>query len=142
MHMGFQGNPFTWSNMRVSFANVWERLDRALCSTEWRDSFPEGSVFHLPFIASDHCPLRLVLQPGGDRRSKGFKFEAMWIKEETSALVIKRAWKTHCPGSNMFRLCRMLNNRRMSSAKWNRDVFGNLHQRKAVLSSALANLQS
>ncbi|KAF8409463.1 hypothetical protein HHK36_005539 [Tetracentron sinense] len=36
MDLGYQGNPFSWSNKRAGTASIRERLDRALCTTEWR----------------------------------------------------------------------------------------------------------
>ncbi|KAF8405522.1 hypothetical protein HHK36_010429 [Tetracentron sinense] len=63
LDLGFQGNPFSWTNKRVGRDNVRERLDRALCSVAWRLRFDSAMVSHLPMVGSDHCPLLVHLQP-------------------------------------------------------------------------------
>ena len=46
--MGFIGAKFTWMTKRGVHEEIWERLDRAVCSMEWRLQFMEGLVRHLP----------------------------------------------------------------------------------------------
>ncbi|XP_021729697.1 uncharacterized protein LOC110696651 [Chenopodium quinoa] len=38
--LGFNGNPFIWNNARDIIDHICERLDRALGSAKWLESFP------------------------------------------------------------------------------------------------------
>lgn len=75
--LGFEGNPFTWTNKRSGIANIQERLDRAFANDVWKLQFPNASVLHLPAIQSDHCPLLLRSSPNHHNMARPFKFESM-----------------------------------------------------------------
>ncbi|KAJ1431883.1 Endonuclease/exonuclease/phosphatase superfamily [Sesbania bispinosa] len=55
--VGFVGYPFTWRR-----GNLAERLDRVLINLDWRLRFQQASVYHLPFLKSDHVPLWLCFK--------------------------------------------------------------------------------
>ncbi|KAL2936222.1 Exodeoxyribonuclease III [Bienertia sinuspersici] len=59
--LGFQGNPFTWTNGREGAAVIRERLDRAITNTKWLEAFPKTKVMHLTRTYSDHCPILVNL---------------------------------------------------------------------------------
>ncbi|KAL2906857.1 hypothetical protein RDABS01_005567 [Bienertia sinuspersici] len=59
--LGFQGNPFTWTNGREGAAVIRERLDRAIANTKWLEAFPKTKVMHLTRTYSDHCPILVNL---------------------------------------------------------------------------------
>ncbi|KAK0608600.1 hypothetical protein LWI29_033148 [Acer saccharum] len=82
--MGFIGQKFTWMIKRGICEEIWERLDRALCSMEWRSLFTKGFIRHLPRNSSDHCPIMLNLHSSHVPRNplKPFRFEVMWMKHE------------------------------------------------------------
>ena len=44
LDMGFIGQKFTWMTRRGLCEDIWERLDRALCSMEWRSLYAKGFV--------------------------------------------------------------------------------------------------
>jgi hypothetical protein len=77
--------------------DIWVRLDRALCSMEWRVSFGEGYVRHLPRVTSDHCPIMLCLHSSHIPRGpiKPFRFEVMWLKHEEFSDVVRCNWGSH-----------------------------------------------
>lgn len=62
MDLGSKGCTFTWNNNRSGEDLVKERLDRMLCSREWRLTFPAAEVFALPALGSDHSPLLLTTE--------------------------------------------------------------------------------
>ncbi|KAL7239041.1 hypothetical protein ACSBR2_005022 [Camellia fascicularis] len=62
MDLGCSGPNLTWSNGRQGMANMLERLDRAVCNTEWRAAFSEGAVQNLPRTYSDHSPMVVYTQ--------------------------------------------------------------------------------
>ncbi|KAL5773507.1 hypothetical protein ACOSP7_013098 [Xanthoceras sorbifolium] len=93
--LGFVGQKYTWMTRRGISEEIWERLDRAVCSNSWRIKFAEGFVKHLPRINSDHCPLLLLTRSNHmpEARLKPFRFEAMWLKHKEFVDVIKKNWK-------------------------------------------------
>ncbi|XP_028112975.1 uncharacterized protein LOC114311106 [Camellia sinensis] len=62
MDLGSSGPSMTWTNNRKGLANTMERLDRAMCNSEWRTMFPEATVRILPRTYSDHSPLLVYTQ--------------------------------------------------------------------------------
>jgi hypothetical protein len=90
--MGCTGDKFTWRR-----AEVRERLDRAVCNSDWKLLFPLASVSNEPHFRSDHRPV-LVDTEFYDanlirRRSGGRKFEARWLAEESVNEIVKTAWE-------------------------------------------------
>ncbi|KAK3183242.1 hypothetical protein Dsin_030528 [Dipteronia sinensis] len=75
--------------------DIWERLDRALCSMDWRIMFAEGYVRHLPRVASDHCPILLCPHSTHipHNNLKPFRFKAMWLKHDKFGDLVKHVWE-------------------------------------------------
>lgn len=63
MDLEGKGCAYTWANNRDVDELIRKRPDRALCSMDWRVSFPSVEVFALPAIGSDHSPILLNLFP-------------------------------------------------------------------------------
>nr|POF20930.1 hypothetical protein CFP56_76297 [Quercus suber] len=102
--MGYKGQDYTWSRRMGNRGWVRERLDRALVSTNWTARFPQMQLHHKPNSASDHCVLVLKDVQNSRkkrRRKKLFRFEEMWLKDESCVGVIEDAWdrgsnRRHC----------------------------------------------
>ena len=76
--LGFNGLKFTWTN-RCKRNVIYERLDRGWGNMEWFKQHPNYSVWHLPRITSDHCPILAKLDTLNKHvRSTPFYFEPMW----------------------------------------------------------------
>ncbi|KAF7835223.1 uncharacterized protein G2W53_010082 [Senna tora] len=89
--IGFSGSEFTWSRGDVS-----TRLDRVISNEDWRLTFSDASVTHLPRYKSDHNPLWIRFFPSSDssiRRDRPFRFLAPWVMHEDFGRVVKEAWK-------------------------------------------------
>ncbi|CAL9012522.1 unnamed protein product, partial [Prunus brigantina] len=84
MDLGFFEAEFTWCKKNDHGETIWERLDRGLCSIDWRQTFPGAYVTHLPKIKSDHCPLLISMNSAQCPRPefKIFRFQAMWMLHE------------------------------------------------------------
>jgi hypothetical protein len=90
--MGYLGDKFTWSR-----AEVKERLDRAVCNTEWCTLFPMAATSNEQHHRSDHRPVVVDTEFHDEslirRRSGGKKFEARWLAEESVNEIVKTAWE-------------------------------------------------
>ncbi|KAL2931645.1 Translation factor Guf1 mitochondrial [Bienertia sinuspersici] len=89
-------SPFTWTNNRGGENNVQERLDRCLANPAWRAIFPGALVMHLCKRKSDHLPILLCIKnnirpPKKRKKKRLFRFEEMWLREETCADIINKA---------------------------------------------------
>lgn len=90
--LGFHGHPFTWSNKRNGLANIQQRLDRGVANSDWCTLFPKASIFHLPAIGSDHSPLILNSNTNANGGPKPFKFEAMWLDDDSCHDIVDHGW--------------------------------------------------
>ncbi|CAL1381311.1 unnamed protein product [Linum trigynum] len=71
-------------------ACIRERLDRALCSQSWLDSFPETLIKHFTDQGSDHRALVLSDKPYVRNSRPLFRFDACWAKNpEVRAMVTR-----------------------------------------------------
>ena len=85
------GRKFTWSNQQNSPTLV--RLDRVLCSSDWKQLFPNSLLQSAATEGSDHCPLLLSLDAVKPGRAR-FHFEAFWTKLEGFHEAVEAAWSS------------------------------------------------
>lgn len=80
MDLGNKGCSYTWSNNRTGADMVKERIDRMLCTKEWRLTYPLAEVLALSALGSYHSPLMLTTaDTQRSRRARTFYFEAYWL---------------------------------------------------------------
>lgn len=115
-----------------------ERLDRVLSSPSWQTMFPTSSVTHLPLLSSDHCGLWLRLQSGSSNPSYNsyFKFLSPWLDHPDFVDQVRHSW---IPSDNWNHNIDRLTN---SLKAWNKNVFGNIFQRKKCILSRLAGIDN
>ncbi|GMP63610.1 hypothetical protein CsSME_00025233 [Camellia sinensis var. sinensis] len=138
MDMGCSGPRLTWTNNRQGCANTMVRLDRAMCNSEWRTTFPEGLVRNLPRTYSDHS-LMMIFTQGMSHYTpscKLFKFEAAWISHEEFQAVVEENWSNY-QGSLLSKLDNFAN----KASIWNKEVFGNIFRRKRWLLGRIEEIQ-
>ncbi|KAK2636451.1 hypothetical protein Ddye_031243 [Dipteronia dyeriana] len=121
VHMGFIGQKYTLMAIRGFNWDIWERLDRVLCSMEWMVLLGDGYVRHLPGVFSDHCPIMLCLHSFHRPRSylKPFRFDDMWLKHEGFRSMVQNHWAPSL-GSLPGKLQSLFNKIKM----WNNDTLG------------------
>ncbi|XP_031091106.1 uncharacterized protein LOC115996077 [Ipomoea triloba] len=61
--LGFEGPKFTWRRGENTSHYKAARLDRAFGNEDWKLSFPNTKIEHLPIINSDHAPLLITTNP-------------------------------------------------------------------------------
>ncbi|XP_075499925.1 uncharacterized protein LOC142538495 [Primulina tabacum] len=136
LDLGYIGSRFTW--VRGLSTNTFKvaRLDREVCTINWRQMFPEATVIHLPIIQSDHAPLLVKLNGHKNNKSKGhFRFQAAWLTHKDFQKVIEQEWQNKLTlGNNVDKLAKSL-------SKWNSSTFGNINKRKRKLIARIKGVQ-
>lgn len=88
------GGKFTWERCRGSNAWVREKLDRAFRTLSWWVKFPLCHLKVLHTAVSDHEPLLLELVCVDiPKKVFRFRFENMWLKEESFIKEVTETWK-------------------------------------------------
>ncbi|XP_028785542.1 uncharacterized protein LOC114741444 [Neltuma alba] len=107
------GNRFTWKGPLIhGYQRVYERLDRGLCSADWKIKFPEAIVKVLARLGcSDHHPILLSMESQG-RLGKS-----------------RSGYRQTC-------------NLQRTLSKWNKEVFLNVHSKKKRLLARLEGIQN
>ena len=76
-HLGLRdikrtGQKYTWTNKQEVL--IQSNIDRVFICTSWEERFPLCVLRSLTRIGSDHCPLILNTEMGGDNRERQFFF--------------------------------------------------------------------
>ncbi|XP_056687673.1 uncharacterized protein [Spinacia oleracea] len=134
--VGFNGNPYTWTNSRDGADMIKERLDRALFNASWLEQFPHTKVSHLPRTYSDHAPLIISLDNPRIAGPFPFRCKEVWMEHPNFKDFFSNAWIND---SNCFILGRdkFLNN----IGSWVHNIFGNLNVKKRRLIARIDGIQ-
>lgn len=125
--LGYEGTTFTWCRGR-GFNNLkMARLDRALCSTNWRMAFSEAKVIRPVRLHSDHIPVIIDMRPHKSTPKLGFRFQLAWIPHKGFSDVVKHNWQK---GVSIIEAAKGIGG---SLSEWNRNVFGNIFAEKKIL---------
>ena len=82
MDLGFVGNRFTWFKNYQNGGAVWERLDRAVCTTDWFNLFLATKFRTLVGGSSNQNPI-LILPEGLEvKPQRPWRFEQLWLEDE------------------------------------------------------------
>ncbi|GLU14892.1 hypothetical protein SLE2022_314330 [Rubroshorea leprosula] len=133
------GCRYTWLRKQNGRVLLRERLDRALFNMMALESLPDVKVINLPRLCSDHHPVLLCLDAPiqGDRHSRPIRFEAAWLTHEDFHQIFTTAWASHNSS-----ITSAIQSVREVCLKWNKEVFGNLFQRKRQLRGRLEGIQN
>ncbi|KAH1202802.1 hypothetical protein GmHk_17G049183 [Glycine max] len=82
------GRQYTWFRPNGESKS---RLDRALISPEWRDTWPESVQFTLSRNFSDHCPI-LLKANNMDWGPKPFRILNCWLTDKSFREVVNQCW--------------------------------------------------
>lgn len=88
----YQGVNYTWTNNRSNDEAIYERIDKAFCNSDWRDSYPDAEVWNLPILLSDHSPIVLQLQEfNKGKKNRPYRLDAWCLHyPEVRELIKKR----------------------------------------------------
>lgn len=135
--LGNSGPKYTWTNKRKDGALIRKRLDRAFCNMRWRILFSEAMVRTLPRTHGDHSPLLLNIQglapPRRDKRP--FRFEAAWLLHPDFQNFLVTNWAQDTE------LNEAITEFIEAIKKWNKEIFGNIFERKKRILARLVGIQ-
>ncbi|KAL7253115.1 hypothetical protein ACSBR1_007602 [Camellia fascicularis] len=136
--LGCSGPRLTWSNGRQGMANTLEKLDRAVCTTEWRLQFQEGAVRNLPRTYSDHAPM--IIYTKGMQHSnpilRPFRMEAAWFVNPDFKNLVKHSWD-----ETNNSILKAVTSVTAKASRWNKNVFGNIFRNKRWLLGRIEGIQ-
>ncbi|XP_071939813.1 uncharacterized protein [Coffea arabica] len=118
--IGFEGIPWTWSNNWEEGKEIKERLDRVLCSRQWRKEFEKAKCLHIQNEASDHAMMLLDTDSCGRKWKRRFFFDRNWLKHKEVGELISREWGRQQDGSRCFKLHQKIKSCRFALLNWNR----------------------
>lgn len=86
--LGFKGPKYTWKK-----GLVLERLDRALCNSEWHLLFQDSVVHHMPRLYLDHRPLVIELSNKQNTQVQAkFHFQVTWVAHKDFNTFVQQTW--------------------------------------------------
>ncbi|XP_078168461.1 uncharacterized protein LOC144562967 [Carex rostrata] len=90
--LGFKGPAFTWTNKQNASSAIFERLDRAVATTQWNQIFTHAYVNHLPRVHSDHAAILLRTNHKPLPKPK-FRIENWWLNTTGFTEAWEGGWK-------------------------------------------------
>ncbi|KAG8647856.1 hypothetical protein MANES_09G117801v8 [Manihot esculenta] len=115
--IGFEGIPFTWSRGNEASDYKMARLDRGICSSNWRMRFSDTRIIHPPKFHLDYCPLVLEVTKQMSVRSDFFRCQATWFAHPRFLTSIWSLW------SQSNGLWQNLDLLQKGFKKWNKEDF-------------------
>ncbi|KAH9302372.1 hypothetical protein KI387_013955, partial [Taxus chinensis] len=135
-----------WQN--ATFAVVDSQGASGGLAIFWDTKMVDGKIldqnFHLsslPRTGSDHNPIVLNFFNWTKPFHGNFKFEKMWFEHEDIMDRIKEWWVWEGTGTSQFRLLQKLKNVKQKVRIWNKEVFGNIFEKKKELKQQLEELE-
>lgn len=115
-----------------------------MATPEWLNIFPKAKVFHLTSSVSNHSPLALQMVPNQRRKKtkKMFRFEAMWLRDQSYEEVVQEVWEEGKLASSGSTWVNCIERCRSHLEAWNKTVFGHVGRRVAELQKRLKCLNS
>ncbi|XP_070667462.1 uncharacterized protein [Malus domestica] len=137
------GVPFTRTNGHGDNTRIYERLDRCVANSPWLCDFHEYSLLNYLIFGSDHSPIFLSNNIILDKRTvSAFKFEAMWIRHPEFKSFVKKSWTCDSGHRPQDRFVACVGTFKFLVRNWNKEIFGNIKERKDKLLSALNDIQT
>ena len=109
---------------------------------EWILKFPSSRIHHLEAFHLDHKPILLCTDSEFKRsykKRRPFRFEAMWIKDNSCEGVIKESWGTSLASPSVWDFSSKISTCQENLKLWNRTTFGHVRN---TLTKKLRELQN
>ena len=140
--LGFNEYPFAWCNRRSGDQNVCIRLDKGVALVEWILKFPSSQIHHLEAFHSNHKPILLYTDSEFKlfyKKGCPFRFEAMWIKDNSCEGIIKDSWGTGLASPLVWDFSSKISTCQENLKLWNCTTFGHVRN---TLTKKLKELQN
>lgn len=126
--LGFNGNPFTWSNRREAEALICEHLDRWCANSAWCTLYMNSKVVHISVAYLDHLLVWLHLSSEAPllRDPKPFRFKMMWIGEWGCIEIITSMWNDRVLRGQKQHVMELVRHCGLQLSRWNKSSFGNV----------------
>ncbi|XP_031105322.1 uncharacterized protein LOC116010180 [Ipomoea triloba] len=126
--LGYTGAKFTWMRGVNTSTFRGARLDRALSNVQWKLTYPNTVVEHLPMLHSDHTPLIIITDSSGGASTRScFRFNMAWVMHAGFLPLIHQYWKSDKSlEANKTSLAKVL-------IEWNKNTVGNIFHKKRRL---------
>ncbi|GLJ25223.1 hypothetical protein SUGI_0482560 [Cryptomeria japonica] len=133
---------FTWTNRRLNFASISERLDRFLVGEWWINGDYSLETEIVPQIKSDHLPLSLSIARENQNHKNYFKFLSMWWRDETFLVNLKNWWQEGniYSGYPSFKFIKRIQFLKNKIKDWNKNSFKNIFVEKGRIEEKLEEI--
>lgn len=88
----------------------------------WLSHFPDTTIFHLPKVKSDHCPLLLKTHQSVFIGTKPFHLETMWLGHHEFQNLVTKHWN-----NDHISLCNAISNFTYDLSIWSKESFHNIY---------------
>ncbi|CAN1129858.1 Transposon TX1 uncharacterized 149 kDa protein [Linum perenne] len=136
MDLGYQGEPFTWSNKRLGLNQIRERLDRGLGNSSWRTLFDKAIVHHEKMIGSDHYPLWLNPRNPNPLTPCPFRFDIRWLSLPECEEIINKHWTSGTRCNLHLSTCKE------ELLRWSRNINRRRNQRETQIKDRISAIQN
>ena len=126
--LGFVGGKYTWYRGMGGANTIWERLDRAVTTTNWLDMFLATKVVHLECDSSDHKPLIIRLKGNQIKQRRPWRFEQMWLEDTRCSEVVDLAWRRNFPGNPIAQVEGKIKECQVKLKQWSHVSFGSINR--------------
>ncbi|KAL4652573.1 hypothetical protein ACB092_01G242000 [Castanea dentata] len=125
MDLGYAESKFTWFKNLANGVAVWERLDKALGTTDWFENYPTTKVIVLEYGTLDHKLMVIHLDGVPVRPHKPWRFEQMWLEDEGCNDTVASAWRDGEGSSSMGRVVNKMG-KCQTKLKWWKNYYQHL----------------
>ncbi|XP_060972295.1 uncharacterized protein LOC133038223 [Cannabis sativa] len=137
--LDLRGYPFTWERSKGTPSSVEIRLDKALVSHLWLQSFPQATLTNGDFSSSDHIPIFLEPKPPWlPKKIYHFRYENCWSREPFCSQLVDDCWKNN----NHLSLAERIKACGIALDSWGRTLTGNFKTRISKSKQKLSRLKS
>ena len=103
---------------------------------DWCVLYPDAKVTHLSRCHSDHCPVLMeTILFRSIRLNRSFRFQELWLSDMSFPNVVSSAWSCN---RNLAESTEVFSK---EATSWNRNHFGNIHQKKKRIMTRIYGAQ-
>ncbi|XP_057837189.2 uncharacterized protein LOC131047335 [Cryptomeria japonica] len=135
---------FTWTNRRLNFSKIYEKLDRFFVGEWWIDGSFSIHTNIIPQVGSDHIPVTLSTNHESPKNKNYFKFQSMWWRDPKFIELLKNWWleRNTYSGSPSFRFVKRIQYIKNKMKHWNKFSFKNIFIERLKIEEGLEDINN